>query len=60
MRIVSLIILSFFGAWLIKHLDDRSTFVQLFYDIPGLVFGMLLSAMILAVVYGLLRMVFSR
>ena len=32
--------------------------VQPFYDIPGLVFGMIMSAVILFVIYGLLRMVF--
>lgn len=58
MRIIGLIIFSFLVTWLIKCLDDRSTFVQLFYDIPGLVFGMIMSATILFAVYGLLRMVF--
>jgi len=32
LRFLVVIVVSFHGAWLIKYLDDPSTFVQMFYD----------------------------
>lgn len=43
MHIVVSIAICFLAAWLILWLDHRATFIELFTDIPGLLFAMALS-----------------
>jgi hypothetical protein len=59
MQIAALIIVSFLGAWLFAYLDHHANFLDLFKDIGGLIFGMLMVAIMLSVAYGLLKLLFE-
>jgi hypothetical protein len=60
MQTVALVLLSFFGAWLLLYLDHRAKFVELFFDIPGLLFGMMVAFIILYLVWSILNLAFQR
>jgi len=59
MQITALIIVCFLGAWLMAYLDHRAKFTDLFSDIGGLIFGMFMVLMILAVAYAVLKFLFE-
>jgi len=40
-HILALIILSFLLFWFLKYLDERATFLQVFFDWENLITGML-------------------
>jgi hypothetical protein len=62
MRIIALIVLSFFGGWLWKYMDERMSFVEwcksVVFDPVMVVMLSAISAFLLFLVYGLLRLVF--
>jgi hypothetical protein len=47
-------------TWLMLYIDHRAKFYEIFFDIPGLIFGMLISFIILSVLYGILKFAFER
>ena len=53
------IVILFLGAWLMAYLDHRAKFLDLFQDIGGLIFGMLMVGIILMLAYALLKFVFE-
>jgi hypothetical protein len=59
MSLAILIIVCFLGTWLLAYLDHRAKFIQLFFDIPGLIFGMLLTFIILDLLYHVLKLIFE-
>ena len=59
MHTVIFIIVCLLMTWLLLYLDHRAKFHELFLDIPGLIFGMLVSVAILSLVYGILKYVFE-
>ncbi len=59
MHIVALIILSFLLFWFLKYLDERATFLQVIFDWENLITGMVMCAIVLAVLYLALRKVFQ-
>lgn len=62
-RLVVLIVLSFFGGWLWKYMDERMSFrdygAEIVHDPVGLVMGCAISAMLLYFAYGILRLAFG-
>ena len=59
MHVIVAIILCLLMTWLLLYLDHRAKFHEIFFDIPGLIFGMLISAFILSVIYGILKYAFE-
>ena len=61
-RLVVLVVLSFFGGWLIKYFDERMTFrdwcASIIFDPVMVVVLSLISLLLLYMAYGLLRLVF--
>jgi hypothetical protein len=58
MQTIAFIIVCFFGAWLLLYLDHRAKFVELFENIGGLIFAMIIAGFFLLILYGILRFVF--
>jgi len=58
MQTVAFIVLCFLGAWLLLYLDHRAKFVELFSNIPGLIFAMMISGFLLLIVYKVLGLAF--
>ena len=59
MRVIAGFIFLFLGAWLIAFFDHKAKFIEMFFDIPGLIFGMLISALVLSFLYEVLNYVFG-
>jgi len=59
MHIAALIIVCLLGAWLIAYLDHRSKFLELFFDVPGLIFGMLIALVALFFLHHILNFAFA-
>lgn len=61
-RIIAFVVLSFFGGWLIKYLDERMTLrdwcASIIFDPLMVVVLSLISLLVLYMAYGLLRLVF--
>jgi hypothetical protein len=53
MQTVAFIIVCFLGAWLLAYLDHRAKFVELFWDVPGLIFAMIIAGFFLLCVLGM-------
>jgi hypothetical protein len=62
-RLFVLVVLSFFGGWLIKYFDERMTlrdwFASIIFDPVMVVVLSLISLLLLYMAYGLLRLVFA-
>lgn len=60
MQTTIVLVLCFLGAWLIAYLDHKAKFVELFFDLPGLLFGMMVAFVALFLLYGVLRIGFEQ
>jgi hypothetical protein len=60
MHVAAFIVVCILAAWLIAYLDHRAKFLELLLDPSGLIFGTLLSAMILYVIYAALKYSFGK
>ena len=59
MQTVMFVVVCFLGAWLLAYLDHRAKFIELFFDIPGLIFLMFMAGGVLYLLYGLLKLAFE-
>lgn len=59
MYFIAGLVVCFLGAWFLAYRDHGASFIEMFVDIPGLLFGMALSAFLLGTLYGILKYVFE-